>query len=395
MRRRPGTENHNDNMERIYLDYAAAAPLEPEVKKVIDEVEANAWANASSLHKEGRDARGVIDQARMDIAKALDAETHQIIFTSGTTESNDLALAGVLQYARMQGGKPHLVVNRMEHASIIEPVEQWEKMGLEVTWLPVDARGLVDPGELKKSVKENTVLVSIIYANNETGAVNDIAKLSEIVGEVNPNTLFHTDAAQSLGWIDFKVKDLGVDLISAGSYKLGGPKGVGLLYLSPRVKLIPIFPGIQEWGKRAGTESTSAIAGFSKALELSKKWDRKEMRELRDHLVEQILQKVPDSICSTPLEFSVPHIAHFSFGGIDPQALIIALDREGVAASPGSACSSGAVEISNVVKALKIDTEKYPAALRLSLGKKTTREEIEKAIEIVGRVVEELRTKRR
>lgn len=376
------------------MDYAAAAPLEPEVKKIMDEVEARAWANASSLHQEGRDARGVIDESRLKIARLLDAETSQIIFTSGATEANNLALSGVLQHCRFKKkASPHLVVSRVEHASIIEAVEQWEKMGVEITWLALDKRGLVKPEELKRAIKPHTALVSIIYANNETGAVNDIDKLSEIVSEANPDALFHTDAAQALGWINFKVKDLGADLISVGSCKLGGPKGVGFLYVSPRVKMLPIFPGIQEWGKRGGTEPTSLIAGFAKAFELSKNWDQEGIRKLRDYLARQVIKKISGSICNTPLDFSVPHIAQFSFAGVDPQLLIIALDREGVAASPGSACSSGAVEISHVIEAMGIDIKKYPAQLRLSLGKKTSKDQIEKVIEILARVVEGLRRK--
>jgi len=379
--------------DRIYLDYAAAVPLLPEVKKIMDEVEEKAWANASSLHQEGREARGVIDDARKSIADHVGADTEEIIFTSGATESNVLALQGVLEAKRLAGEKPHLVVSKVEHSSIIEWARKLEKMGLDITWLSVDKSGRVDEQELVKSIKENTALVSIIYVNNEVGVVNEIKKLAEVIKSENPNTLFHTDAAQALGWIDFNINGLGVDLLSASSYKLGGPKGVGLLYIKKGIKFNPIFPGTQEWEKRGGTEATSLIAGFAKAVELSKTWPKEQVSDLGDFLISEITINIPDSVCNTPKEGNINHIAHFSFSGVESDVLTLALDREGIAVSPGSACSSGAVTVSHVIEALGIDTQKYPGQLRLSLGINTTRQEIETAVKIIEKVVSELRQK--
>ncbi len=376
--------------KRIYLDYAAATPLHPEVKKEMARVE-KLWANASSLHKEGREARAVIDEARAKIATILNAQTANIVFTSGATESNVLALRGVLEYARLKGERPHLVISKIEHPSVKETAEQLEKMGLDVTWVNVDKNGLVSPEELASAVNNNTVLVSIIYANHELGTVQNISDLVKTVKSKNEKTLFHTDAAQALGWLDVDIEKLGVDLLTGSGYKLYGPKGVGFLYVRKDIKMWPQFPGFQEWGKRAGTESTSLIAGMAKALEISVSWPRERVRVMRNNLISKITQNISDVLVNTPAEQSVPHIAHFSFGGVEAQLLTVALDQEGVSASPGSACSSGAVETSHIVEAIGVDLNKYGGSLRLSLGLDTESGEVERASEIIKNTVNKLR----
>ncbi|OGE86630.1 MAG: hypothetical protein A3J48_01665 [Candidatus Doudnabacteria bacterium RIFCSPHIGHO2_02_FULL_46_11] len=376
--------------ERIYLDYAAAAPLHPEVKKEMMRAE-KFWANASSLHKEGRAARAIIDNARLSIAQSIGANTDEIIFTSGATESNFLALRGVLEYLRIKGQKPHLVISKIEHPSIYEQARFLESMGLEVSWVEVGKDGLVNVASLENSIKENTALVSIIYANHETGTVQNIAELAGVVKAKNPKTLFHTDAAQGLGWLDVNVGELNADLITGSGYKLYGPKGVGFLYVNSRANLSPQFVGFQEWGKRAGTESTILIAGLAKALKLSKDWPREKVRKLRNDLLKKIQASVPGVILNSQSSSSVPHIAHFSFEGIDPQILNIALDRAGLASSPGSACSTGAVKVSPVLEALGIDIKKYSGSLRLSLGIDTEDREVAEAASIVKNEINKLR----
>lgn len=376
--------------DRIYLDYAAATPLHPEVKKEMERVE-NIWANPSSLHKEGREARAVVDKARGKIAGILNCDTTELVFTSGATESNFFALRGVLEYHRLKKGKPHLVVSKIEHPSVKEVAEQLEAMGLEVSWLDVNKQGQVDVEALKSAVTENTVLASIIFANHEIGVIQDIENLIKIVKAKNPSTLFHTDASASLGWLDIDIKNLGVDLLTGSSYKLYGPKGAGFLFIKKGVSLQPQFPGFQEWGKRAGTESTSLIAGMARALELSHDWPKDKVRELSCFLIDEINANIDDVLVNTDTKNSVPHIASFSFAGVEAQLLTIALDQEGLSASPGSACSSGAVEASHVIGALGVDLNKYPGSLRLSLGLGTSREEVTRAIEIIKKVVSNMR----
>ena len=376
--------------ERIYLDYAAATPLHPEVKKVIEESE-KFWANASSLHNEGREARATIDDARFKVAQLLGAETDEIIFTSGATESNVLALRGVLEYEKSRGTTPHIIISKIEHPSVKEIAQQLEKTGVEVGWIGVDRSGLVNAAELSALVRDNTALVSIIYANHELGVVQNISELVKAAKSKNPKTIFHTDAAQGLGWLDINTRDLGIDLLTASSYKLYGPKGVGFLFKKSNIKMQSLFPGFQEWGIRAGTESTSLIAGMGKAFELSKDWPRKQVRELRDYLITEIQKNISGVIVNTHSSLSVPHIAHFSFADIEADSLTIALDRAGVSASPGSACSSGAVQVSHIVEAIGIETEKYPGSLRLSLGLQTTKQQMDKAVQILKQVVRDLR----
>ena len=376
--------------ERIYLDYAAATPLHPEVKKVIEESE-KFWANASSLHNEGREARATIDDARFKVAQLLGAETDEIIFTSGATESNVLALRGVLEYEKSRGTTPHIIISKIEHPSVKEIAQQLEKTGVEVGWIGVDRSGLVNAAELAALVRDNTALVSIIYANHELGVVQNISELVKAVKSKNPKTIFHTDAAQGLGWLDINIRDLGIDLLTASSYKLYGPKGVGFLFKKSNIKMQSLFPGFQEWGIRAGTESASLIAGMAKAFELSKDWPREQVRELRDYLITEIQKNISGVIVNTHSSLSVPHIAHFSFADIEADSLTIALDRAGVSASPGSACSSGAVQVSHIVEAIGIDTEKYPGSLRLSLGLQTTKQQMDKAVQILKQVVRDLR----
>src|SRR3989344_1357403 len=277
--------------ERIYLDYAAATPLHPEVKKVIEESE-KFWANASSLHNEGREARATIDDARFKVAQLLGAETDEIIFTSGATESNVLALRGVLEYEKSRGTTPHIIISKIEHPSVKEIAQQLEKNGVEVGWIGVDRSGLVNAAELSAVVRDNTALVSIIYANHELGVVQNISELVKAVKSKNPKTIFHTDAAQGLGWLDINTRDLGIDLLTASSYKLYGPKGVGFLFKKSNIKMQSLFPGFQEWGIRAGTESASLIAGMVKAFELSKDWPREQVRELRDYLITEIQKNI-------------------------------------------------------------------------------------------------------
>ena len=376
--------------KRIYLDYAAAAPLDPRVKAEMDRVE-KLWANASSLHEEGRAARAVIDEARAKMAETLGVQTDELVFTSGATEANVLALRGIVDFAKAAGERPHLVVSKIEHPSVKETAEQLEKTGVEVTWLNVDARGLVDVDELSRTIKENTVLVSVIYANHELGVVQDLAGLAQAIKVKNPKTLFHTDAAQALGWLGADLKQLNIDLLTGSAYKLYGPKGVGFLYVRKNVKLSPLFSGFQEWGKRAGTEPTALIAGLAKALEISAAWPVPRVREMRDNLISEFLKNVDGAICNTWPEQSVPHIAHFSLAGVESQLLTIALDRAGLAASPGSACSSGAVQISHIVQAIGIDLQKYPGSLRLSLGIDTQEREVAEAVNILKNVIRELR----
>lgn len=375
----------------IYLDHAATTPIHPKVKEAMLPYLDQAFGNPSSIHQYGRQVRSALDLARDRIAECINADPGQIIFTSGGTEADNLALFGVLEAERKKG-KNHLVTSQIEHHAILDTCHYLEKRGYEVTYLPVDRAGMVHPEALRESVKPQTALISIMYGNNEVGTIQPIQELGEWARE--HHVFFHTDAVQALGVEKIDVKQLPVDLLTISSHKINGPKGAGALYFSPKVQLIPrMFGGAQERRKRAGTENVMGIIGFGQAAELADKL-RKEHREkiikLRQLFLDELAMSGINHVVNGHPEQTLPHIVNISFPGTDSETLLMNFDLEGIACSSGSACTSGTLEVSHVLEAMHLVPEVTRSAIRFSFGWENTEEEVKKAAQTTAHIVRRL-----
>ena len=373
----------------IYLDNAASTPVNEQVlQEMIPFLKEN-FGNPSSIHKLGRISFKAIQNARKQIASLINAEPEEILLTSGGTESNNTVLFGI---AKMNRGN-HLVTSSIEHEAILEPCKELENKGFKITYVDVDDTGLINPQDIKKSITKDTSLVSIMFANNEVGTVQPIQEISKICHE--HDILFHTDAVQAVGKLELDVKALGIDFLSFSSHKINGPKGVGALYIKKGIEINPfIYGGGQENGLRSGTENVANIVGFGKACQLSKdnlKQNISHMRNLRNKLINKVIDEIPHVNVNGNQEHRIPNNAHFTFLGVNGEDLIIKLDENGVAASTGSACSVKVQKESHVLKAMGFSHEKITGSLRLSLGVSTTDSDIEKTVEILKKVVKELR----
>lgn len=379
-----------------YLDNAATTPVFPEVRQIMDEVMEVDFGNPSSKHTKGMEAEAYLRQAKDVVAKTLKCQPGELIFTSGGTESNNHALIGVA-IANQRAGK-HIITTRMEHASIHEPLAFLEEQGFEVTYLPVDELGHVREEVLKEAIRPDTILVSIMFVNNEIGALQDIAALSEVIKKANPQTLFHVDAIQAYGKYMIRPKKMGIDLLSISGHKIHGPKGSGCLYVRDKVKIRPIlFGGGQQKGMRSGTENVPGIAGFGKAAELlynghGQKVER--LYELKKRLIAG-LEKLEDvtinGLGQLPVEETAPHILSASFGGIRSEVLLHALAQKGVFVSSGSACSSNHPELSGTLKAIGVADELLDSTIRFSFSVNTTSEQIDYAVEQLEALLPTLR----
>lgn len=362
-------------MGKIYLDHNASTPLAPEVAAVMREaIDGEAFGNPSSLHWAGLPAREQVERARGQVAELLGCDASEVVFTSGGSEANNLALKGVF-FASEQPVK-HVITTQVEHPAIVEPCRFLERLGAEVTWLPVDGTGRVDPADLRAAIRPETILVSIMHANNEVGTIQPIEECSAIARE--HGVLFHTDAAQSVGKIATRVDELGVDLLSIAGHKLYAPKGVGALYVRSGVRLEPLIHGADhESGRRAGTESALLTAALGEACRLASDLsDQERVRSLRDHLWDVLSTRLGDRVVlNGHPEFRLPNTLSVSFVGQPGDDVLAAVD--GIAASTGSACHADRVELSAVLEAMGISSEVGMGAVRLSLGHGTTAEEIE------------------
>lgn len=372
----------------IYLDYAAATPLDPRVFKVMKPFFTEQYGNASSIHQLGQKSRKAIDDAREICLKLLGAgKPSEIIFTGSGTESCNMAIFGAA-FARQAKGK-HILISAIEHPAILEPARYLrDNFGFELTELKPDSNGIISPVVFEKALRTDTVIASIIYANNEIGVIQPIKKLAKICKE--RGVLFHTDACQAPGFLDINVEHLGVDLMTLNSSKVYGPKGVGLLYIREGVQIVPhIFGGGQEFRMRGGTENPALILGFAKALELTLKNSKKEaerVRRLREKLLNQLL-KINGIVLNGSLENRLPNNINIYTPGFNGETLVMRLDLEGLAASSGSACSSGKTESSHVLMAIGQSEKKAKQSLRLTLGRHTSEEEIKKAAKILKKVL--------
>jgi cysteine desulfurase len=353
------------------------------------------YGNPSSIHKFGRETARAINLARKRVAEMIGASSpREITFTSGGTEANNLALKGTAIHVQSKMPKKNMIItSSIEHDAVLEPCKDLEDRGFVTMHLPVTGEGFVRPSELKNVISDNVALVSIMYANNEVGTIQPIKELVEITHQAG--ALFHTDAVQAAGKLPLNVKNLGVDMMSLSSHKINGPKGVGALYIRSNLKILPIIHGGgQEWYLRSGTENVPGIVGFGKACELANKRMRhyqEHVAGLRNYVVERVLKEIPRSRLNGLRTERIANNAHFTFFGVNGEDLIIKLDENGIAASTGSACSVKKQKQSHVLKAMGFSYEEITGSLRLSLGMHNTKDEVDRAVNVLSRVIEELR----
>ena len=378
-------------MDRIYLDYAATSPVLPEVLDAMLPFFMSCFGNPSGIHENGRETRKAVEQARREVAETLGAESREIVFTSGGSESDNLAIEGTAFALREKGN--HIITSQIEHHAVLNTCRWLEKQGFRVTYLPVDASGLVDPDSVRDAIGNDTVLVSIMTANNEIGTVEPVSEIGEICRE--KGVLFHTDAVQAIGMMNIHAAEINADLISLSAHKFHGPKGTGALYIRKGTKLESlIHGGAQERGLRAGTENVPGIVGMGKAITVAAK-EREEnqqrIRELRDQMIRIVLESIPGSQLNGHPEKRLANNCHFSFAGIESEALLLRLDLAGISVSGGSACTSGSMEPSHVLQAIGLKDEMLKSGIRMTMGRETTREEIEKTAEKMSEIIADLR----
>jgi len=373
--------------ERVYLDNSATTPVAPEVFAAMAPYYREMYGNASSLHSFGREARRAVDAARAAVATSLAVKPEEIVFTSGATEADNLAIVGA---ALARASRGHIVTSRIEHDAVLRATESLGALGFESSLVEVDAAGRVDPEAVRRALRDDTFLVSIMAGNNEIGTLQPIGEIGRMCRE--RGILFHTDAVQALGKVDVPIRD--VDMLSASAHKMNGPKGVGFLYVRRGTRLAPLsHGGGHERGRRSGTENVPGIVGLAASLELSLA-ERDEvvarMRGFRRRLLEDVL-RLPGSRLNGAAEDSLPHIANFSFAAIEGESLIMKLDEAGIAASTGSACSSPNLEPSHVLVAIGVPLSMAHGSLRISTGRDTTEAEMDRLLEALPGAVGELR----
>ncbi|MER3399751.1 MAG: cysteine desulfurase NifS [Thermoflexus sp.] len=378
----------------IYLDHSATTPVDPRVLEAMLPYFTEVYGNSASIHRFGRAAAKALEESRRAVAAILGCHPTEIVFTGSGTESDNMALRGVAFAQRRAGRGNHLIVSSVEHHAVLNTARQLEEVfGFEVTYLPVDEHGMVDPDAVGRAIRKDTVLISVMYANNEVGTIQPIAEIARIARA--KGVPFHTDAVQAGGMLDLDVNRLGVDLMTLSAHKFYGPKGVGLLYIRQGTPyLSPLTGGGHERGRRAGTVNVAGIVGLATALRLAQEARESEnarLRRLRDRLIRGILERVPDArLTGHPTE-RLAHHASFVFKGINGEELLLALDVEGIAASTGSACTSGRPEPSEVLGAMGLPHEWAVGSLRLTLGKANTGEDVDAVLEILPRAVARLR----
>lgn len=378
-------------MNRIYLDNNATTSVEPAVLEAMLPYFSSDFGNASSIHTFGQRARAAVETARDQLAALLNARSQEIVFTSGGTESDNHAIFGIV--AASTAPTKHVITSTIEHEAVLNACQVLEKQGVAVTYLPVSREGLIDLNELRKAIRPDTVLITIMHANNELGTVQTLAEIGRIAAEVD--VYLHTDAVQSIGKIPVDVKALQLDLLSLSGHKLYAPKGIGALFIKGGTRLRQfLFGGHHQRGFRPGTENVPGIIGLGKAAELARlslERDASRIAALRDRLEDGLLARIPDSHANASAAPRTPNTSNLTFPGIEGEALVISLDLKGLACSTGAACSSGAVEPSHVLTAIGLPAAEARASIRFSLGRHTTDAEIDAALEIVPAALAQLR----
>lgn len=378
-------------MNRIYLDHAATTPTAPEVLAAMLPYFSECWGNASAVYATGREARRAVENARKEVAKAIGALPQEICFTSGGSESDNTAIRGTARALREKG--KHIITTAIEHHAVLKTCRQLEQEGFEVTRVRPDGEGRIDPEEIRKAIRKDTILVTVMAANNEIGTLEPIGEIGRICRE--QGVVFHTDAVQAAGAVAIDVREAGCDLLSLSGHKFYGPKGIGALYIREGTRLDPLIAGgQQERGFRAGTENLPGIVGLGKAITLAaENLDRNagHMRRMRDRLTDGLLASVPGAALNGPREERLPNNCSIRFDGIDGEALLLRLDLAGIAASAGSACTAGNQETSHVLKAIGLTEEEAGSSLRLTTGIHTTEEEVDETVRTVREIVTDLR----
>ena len=381
-------------MPRAYLDHAATTPVDPRVVEAMLPVLRERWGNPSGIYREAQAARQALDEARDTVAARLDCSPAEIVFTSGGTEADNAAIRGV---AAAAAGPGHMITSAVEHHAVLEPLEALERAGWDVTILPVDAEGFVDPAAVEAAVRDDTALVTIMTANNEVGTLQPLAEIAHAAKSRNPQTIVHTDAVQAAGAIDIRPAALGVDLLSLTAHKIYGPKGTGALYVRHRTPLRPlIIGGGQEGERRAGTENVAGAVALATALDLAcgeREARNAQVGGLRDRLWRHLREGVGELRLNGPADMSrrLPNNLSICFPGVEGESILLQLDMEGVAASSGSACTTGSSEPSHVLTAMGVDSELAHSAVRLTLGTGNTAAQIDHVGRVLPEVIERLR----
>jgi cysteine desulfurase len=382
----------------IYLDNAASTVVHPEVIKEMIPYFDTQYGNPSSIHQFGRKAKNAIQKARKQVAALIGAEPDEILFTSGGTESNNIILYGIsnipLRTRSTKKDRNHIITSSIEHEAILQPCKNLEEIGCKITYLPVDESGMVDLPDVANSLTEDTIIVSIMFANNEVGTIQPIKEISEVCKKYD--VLFHTDAVQAVGKVPINVKELGIDALSVSSHKINGPKGVGALFIKKGIKPNPIIlGGGQENGMRSGTENVASIVGFGKACEIAKEKLNENIshfQTLHSSILSKIVKEISDVKLNGHIEKRIFNNIHLTFLGVNGEDLIIKLDEHNIAASTGSACSVHTQKASHVLKAMGFNHEQITGSLRISFGYMNTLDEVEQAVEVLKKVVAELRS---
>lgn len=390
----------------IYLDHSSTTPMHKEVIQAMTEFYNKKFGNPSSLYKLGREAARTISDSRQKVAKILNSYPEEIIFTAGGTESDNLAIFGITHQFLDKAKNYHLITSQIEHPAVLNSFKALEQKGFQVTYLAVDKFGLVNPSDVMKSLKPHTLLVSIMYANNEIGTIQPIIEISNIIKNYRHiqqldktskqplYPVFHTDACQAAGYLDLDVKKLGVDLMTLNGSKIYGPKQVGLLYKRKDIKLEPIlYGGEQEQGLRPGTENVAGIVGFTKALKLvhkNKDQEAERLEKLRDYFIKKLLD-IPETILNGHPQKRLPNNVNVTFKRIEGESIMLKLDKEDIYVSTGSACHSKSLEPSHVILAIGQDAGDAHGSMRFTLGKATTKKEIDKVLKVLPGIVQDLR----
>jgi cysteine desulfurase len=375
-------------MQRVYLDNNATTPVLPEVFEAMRPFFGERFGNASSIHHHGQETRAAVEDARESVADLLGCSAGEIVFTSGGTESDNLAIAGWV------AAGDHVITSSIEHHAVLHACKHLEKIGCEVTILPVDGRGLIDPSHVRRALRPNTKLISVMMANNETGVRQPVEEIGKIASE--SNVLFHTDAVQAAAKVPIRVRQIGCDALSISGHKIHAPQGVGALYVKKGTRIQPLFHGGRhERSRRAGTENVPGIVALGKAAQLAKealdRSDNHKMAAMRDRLEQGILAQVDEAGVNGESATRVPNTTNLHFDHIDGEAVVIALDLKGLAVSTGAACSSGAIEPSHVLIAMGLRAEQARASIRFSLGKQTTEADVDFALSLVPETIARLR----
>jgi len=377
----------------IYLDNAASTAVHPEVVKEMLPYFDTQYGNPSSIHQFGRKAKNAIQKARKQVAALIGAEPDEILFTSGGTESNNTIFYGIkFQGAKFEGSQ--IITSSIEHDAVLEPIREFEKNGCQVTYLPVDEHGIVNSDDITNSITPQTVMVSIMFANNEVGTIQPIKEISKICNKYQ--IPLHTDAVQAAGKVPINVKELGVDALSISSHKINGPKGVGALFIKKGFTVAPyLLGGGQENGMRSGTENVASIVGFGKACEIAKERlneNISHLQTLHSSMLSKIVKEIPHVKLNGNTEKRIFNNIHLTFLGVNGEDLIIKLDEHGIAASTGSACSVHTQKASHVLKAMRFNHEQITGSLRISFGYANTLDEVDQAVEVLKKVIAELRS---